>query len=116
MGVFDSISEDSEKIADSGQRYFEKSQEYFKLKIFQQLVISISIVTKVLVIGGFLFVSLFFLAFSAALALGEWLGDQAYGYLIIGLVFLVCVFMVYLYRNVINKKIVQLLSKKFFDS
>ena len=116
MGVFDSVTEDAEKISDSGLKYIEKSQEYYKLKIFQQLTISVSIVTRVLIIGGFLLAALFFMAFAGAIAIGQLLENEALGYLIIGLVFFVFVLIVYLMRNTINQNIIQLFSKKFFDS
>lgn len=116
MGIIDSISETTEKITDSGETYLKKSHEYYKLKIFQQLTISISVVAKFLVIGGLLFSALFFMAFAAALALGDWLDNSALGYLIIGAFFLLLFVGVYLKREVINQQVIQSLSKKFFDS
>jgi len=116
MGIIDSINESTDKIADSGQTYLKKSQEYYKLKIFQQLTISISVVAKVLIIGGLLFSALFFMAFAAALAIGDWLDNRALGYLIIGSFFLLLVLFAYFKRNIINQKVVQALSNKFFES
>lgn len=116
MGIIDSINKTTGKITDSGEVYLKKSQEYYKLKIFQQITISISVVAKVLIIGGLLFSALFFLAFSAALAIGEWLDNLALGYLIIGSFFIVLVLLAYLKRNIINQKIIQALSEKFFNS
>lgn len=116
MGIIDSINKTTDKITDSGGAYLKKSEEYYKLKIFQQLTISISVVAKVLIIGGLLFSALFFIAFAVALAIGEWLNNLALGYLIIGSFFILLVLIVYLKRNIINQKIIQALSEKFFDS
>jgi hypothetical protein len=116
MGVIDSINKTTDKIADSGGNYLKKSEEYYKLKVFQQLTISISVVAKVLIIGGLLFSALFFMAFAVALAIGDWLDNLALGYLIIGVLFVILVIIAYLKRNVINRKVVQALSNKFFDS
>ena len=116
MGIIESINKTTDNIADSGETYLKKSQEYYKLKIFQQITISISVVAKVLIIGGLLFSALFFMAFAAALAIGDWLDNLALGYLVIGSFFVVFVLLAYLKRNIINDKVVQALSKKFFDS
>ena len=116
MNLFESINETSDKIADAGETYVKKSKEYFKLKVFQQLTISISVLAKVLIFGGLLFSALIFLAFAAALAIGTWLESLALGYLIIGSVFVIIGILVYLKRSIINQKIIQSLSHKFFDS
>lgn len=115
MNLFESINETSDKIADTGGTYIKKSEEYFKLKVFQQLTISISVLAKLLIFGVLLFSALIFLAFAAALAIGKWLGSLALGYLIIGSVFIIIAILVYLKRSFINQKIIQSLSHKFFD-
>ena len=116
MNIFESLNDTASKMADAGETYVEKSQAYFKLKIFQQLTVSISMVAKALVIGGLLAFGLLFLAFALALAIGEWLGDLALGYLIVAGVFLITTGLLYLKRAVINKMIIKSLSSKFFDS
>ncbi|WP_417199463.1 phage holin family protein [Bizionia sp.] len=116
MNIFESLSETTGKMTDAGETYVEKSQEYFKLKMFQQLTVSISLVAKALVIGGLLAIGLLFLAFALALAMGEWLGDLALGYLIVAGIFLLVSGIIYLKRAAINKVIIKSLSSKFFDS
>lgn len=115
MNIFESINETSNNIADAGETYVEKSQAYYKLKIFQQVTISVSLVAKTLVIGGLLAIGLFFMAFALALAIGEWLGSLSLGYLIVGGLFLLFTLFVYLGRNIINKWVIKSLSPKFFD-
>ncbi|MCX7547210.1 phage holin family protein [Xanthomarina sp. F1114] len=116
MNFFESINDTSGKMGDAGETYLKKSQEYFKLKVFQQITASISLVTKVLIIGGLLFIGLIFSAFALALAIGQWLGDLALGYLIVALIFLITTVIVYYKRQFINKIIIKSLSSKFFDS
>lgn len=116
MNIFESINHTSGKMADAGETYVKKSQEYFKLKVFQQITVSISLVSKALIIGGLLFIGLFFAAFASALAIGQWLGNLALGYLIVALVFLIATVIVYSKRKFINRKIIKSLSSKFFDS
>ncbi|HLV39601.1 phage holin family protein [Xanthomarina sp.] len=116
MNIFESINHTSGKMADAGETYVQKSQEYFKLKVFQQISVSISLVAKVLIIGGLLFIGLFFLAFALALAIGEWLDNLALGYLIVALLFIITTVIVYYKRAFINNRIIKSLSTKFFDS
>jgi ABC-type antimicrobial peptide transport system permease subunit len=116
MNILETIKETSGKMADAGETYVKKTEEYYKLKVFQQITVSISFVTKGLIIGGVLFLALFFLAFSLAFAIGKWLDSLALGYLIIAALFLIITVILYYNRRVINKKIIQALSSKFFDS
>ncbi|PWK17281.1 hypothetical protein [Xanthomarina spongicola] len=116
MNILETIKETSGKMADAGETYVKKTEEYYKLKVFQQITVSISFVTKGLIIGGVLFLALFFLAFSLAFAIGKWLDSLALGYLIIAALFLIITVILYYNRHVINKKIIQALSSKFFDS
>jgi hypothetical protein len=116
MNLFESINDTSGKVLDAGETYVKKSQEYFKLKVFQQISVSITFLAKALIIGSLLFIGLFFIAFASALALGDWFGNLALGYLIIAGVFLITTVIAYYNRKLINRKIIKSLSSKFFDS
>jgi sterol desaturase/sphingolipid hydroxylase (fatty acid hydroxylase superfamily) len=116
MNILDNINETSGKIADAGETYVKKTEEYYKLKVFQQISVSISFITRGLIIGGVLFLAIFFLAFSLAFALGQWLENFALGYLIVAGLLIVTTLILYYNRHIINKKIIQALSSKFFDS
>ncbi|TYB77079.1 hypothetical protein [Bizionia myxarmorum] len=116
MNVFETISDTTGKMADSGETYIKKTQEYLKLKVFQQLTVSVSLVVKALAVGGLFGIGLLFLAFAAALAIGKWLENEALGYLIVGGVFLILTLIIYLSRSAINNMIIKRFSSKFFES
>jgi len=116
MNILESINDTSGKMADAGETYVKKTEEYYKLKVFHQISVSVSFVTRGLIIGGVLFLALFFLAFSLAFAIGQWLDNYALGYLIVAALLFVITVILYYNRHVINKKIIQTLSSKFFDS
>ncbi|PWI30285.1 hypothetical protein DI383_07450 [Flavobacteriaceae bacterium LYZ1037] len=116
MNIFESLNDTTSKMVDAGEVYVKKTEEYYKLKVFQQISVSISFVTRGLIIGSVLFLALFFLTFSLALAIGEWLDNLALGYLIVAAFFLLVTVILYYNRQVINKKIIRTLSTKFFDS
>ena len=114
--IFESINNTSDKAVDVGEKYLKDTQEYYKLKIFQQLTISISMMAKVLAIGGLLFIGLIFLSFAAAIAIGQWIGNLALGYVIMSGIFFLIGILIYLTRSAINEKIIAKLSPKFFNS
>ncbi len=114
--LFESINNTSDKATEIGEKYIKDTHEYYRLKIFQQLTISISMVAKALIIGGILFIGLFLLAFAAAYAIGDWLNNVSLGYLIVAGLFLLIAIIVYYNRSYINKKVITKMSPKFFNS
>ncbi|RAJ16811.1 hypothetical protein [Olleya aquimaris] len=115
MSVFESLNDTSNQAVDKGEAYLQKSQEYYKLKIFQQLTSSLSLVLKALLIGGLLLIGLVFLAVSSAIAIGNALDSIALGFVIVGALFLVLSGIIYLLRKHINNTVIKTISKSFFD-
>lgn len=115
MSVFENLNNTTEKAVNIGEEYIKSTHQYFRLKIFQQLTYSISIVVKLFAVGSFVIISLFFLAIASAIALGELLGNNFYGYLIVGGVFLLFGFITFIMRKFLEKIVINTLSKKFFD-
>lgn len=115
MNVFESLNDTTNKATDIGEKYIKTSHQYFKLKIFQQLTITMSLLGKFAVIGSLFFIGLIFLAVSGAIAIGEALDNLALGFVIIGGVLLILCFMTYYLRSYINKKVIVEMSRKFFD-
>lgn len=113
--IFESISNTSDKAADIGEKYLKDTQEYYRLKIFQQLSLSISMVAKAFIIGGLLFIGLIFLSVSSALAIGAWIDNAPLGYLIVGAVFIVFSIVMYYNRKFISRGIVKQMSPRFFN-
>lgn len=114
MNVFESINNTSNKATDIGERYFDRTREYVKLKIFQQVSYTVSMVVKALVIGAVLFIGLIFLAAALAIYLGDLLGHVALGYLIVGMFFLIVVLILYKVRYLIDAKIIEKIQIKIF--
>ncbi|WP_027124629.1 phage holin family protein [Gelidibacter mesophilus] len=116
MNIFESINNTSNKASDIGERYIDKSYEYFKLKVFQQLSYTISMAGKALIIGAVLFIGLILLAIAGAIAIGELLQSYALGYLIVGALFLIIAFIIYKVRYLVDARIISKLQSKFFKS
>ena len=115
MSVFDQINQTSSQAVDKGEEFLKKSHEYYRLKIFQQLTSSVSLLVKAVVVGAFILVGLLFLAISAAIGIGKALGSVSLGYLIVGAIFILISVLFYMFRSKINNKVIASLSKTFFD-
>ncbi|AUC77269.1 MULTISPECIES: hypothetical protein [unclassified Olleya] len=115
MTVFESIQDSSNQAIDKGEDYLKKSHEYYKLKVFQQLTTSVSLVLKALLIGGLVLIGFVFIAVGSAIAIGSMLDSFSLGFLIVGLVFMLFSVVIYFNRKQINSKVIQSISKTFFD-
>ncbi|WAC03263.1 phage holin family protein [Lacinutrix neustonica] len=114
MSIFNSLNETSSHAVDTGEKLFKKSYEYYRLKIFQQVSVSISMVLKAILIGGLALIGLFFMAIALAFLIGALIANYAAGFVIVGGLFVLLSVILYLTRNMINKSVVQKLSKTFF--
>ncbi|QCX39179.1 hypothetical protein FF125_12295 [Aureibaculum algae] len=115
MNIFESINESTTNAVKSGENYVKKTEEYLKLKIFQQLSFSLSMLVKIALVGGFIFLGLIFLSIAGAIALGKVLGNIPLGILIVGILLLLFAFIAFLLRKKIDKTIISKYSKSFFD-
>lgn len=115
MTIFESINNNSTKAVELGEAYLKSSHEYYKLKIFEQMTISLSLIMKMILIGGLLFVGFLFLVISGTIALGYLLDNMALGCLIVGSIFALLGFTAYMFRYLISKKVIQIMSPKFFN-
>ena len=115
MGVFNSLNQTSQKAVDYGEEYVQKTQEYYKLKIFQQLTITTSLFCKVAIIGSLALLGVILLIIAGTLALGAFIGSIVYSCLIIAFtIFLICG-IIYRFRVKINSVVITKLTKHFFD-
>ncbi|MFV0566403.1 MAG: hypothetical protein ACK5NB_11295 [Flavobacteriaceae bacterium] len=116
MGLIDFITSRSGQATHYGNLYIKSSEKYVKLKIFEQLSITVSLVVKLLVICGFAFIGALFLAITTAIALGKLLGGLVWGALVVALLFFLFAALVYGFRQKIDNAIVKKLSTKFFET
>ena len=115
MGIIDSLNDTSNKAIDVGEVYYKKTQEYYKLKVFQQLTLNIGMLLKIVVIGGLGFLAFIFLTVAGIIYLGNILESMVIAFLIAGAVFVIFVIIAYIMRKSIDNILVRKLSIKFFD-
>ena len=115
MNVFESIGETTDKATDVSEAYFKATHQYLRLKVFQQLTISVTMIMKLFTISLFVFTGLIFFAIAAAIAIGNTLSNILLGYLMVGVVFMLIGILIYIGRATINKIVIQKMSLKFFS-
>ncbi|EGV44411.2 hypothetical protein BZARG_735 [Bizionia argentinensis JUB59] len=114
MNVFESIGEKTDRAGDIGEKYIKSSHQYFKLKLFQQLTFTVSMIAKLWAVGTFVVLGVIFGSVAGAISLGELLEDLALGYLAVAGIFFVIGLLIYATRNSINKYIIRKIGSKFF--
>ena len=115
MGVLDSINDTNKKATEVGERFLTKSYEYYKLKTFQQLTISVSMIVKLIAVGCFILLGFTFLTIALAFMISDIADSYVIGFSVVGALFLLISLMVYLLRKHINVIIIKALSKPFFS-
>lgn len=113
--MFEGIHNATAEGKEAAKKYAESSYKYFRLKIFQQLTVSIGLIVKLIIIGSLLSLGIIFCAIAGALILGDELGNMAHGYLAMAGIFFVISLIIYLFRKSIDRKILKEISKKFFN-
>ena len=111
MKVFNAIHKTSAEALKNGEQFYKTSFDFYRLKIFQQLTITLSMFFKLLIIGGLVFLGLIFLTIAGAIALGNMLNSMILGCIIIGVLLLVIRVIVYWQRKAINKKVTNITCK-----
>ena len=95
--------------------YLENSEEYIRLKIFKVLMGLITSGAQIMLVGSVLLLALFILSFAASFAIGNALESDYYGFIIIGVFYLVIAILCYVLRDRINGPLLRKFSKQYFD-
>ena len=115
MGIIDSLNETSNKAIDVSEVYVKKTQEYYRLKVFQQLTMTTGMLLKIAVIGGLGFLALIFLTIAGIIFLGNVLDSMVLACLIACGLFIVFLIIAYVLRKKIDNMLIKKLSDKFFN-
>ncbi len=113
--AFEELKHDFSEIDKEVSAYVEHSLEYAKLKSFKISMVLVTYFAKVILVGIFAILTLLFLSLAASYAMGEAFDNLLYGFLIVGLIYFVLGLLGYLIRNRLNKPILRMFSKYYFD-
>ncbi|MBT8179238.1 MAG: hypothetical protein KJO94_04290 [Eudoraea sp.] len=113
--AFEELKHDFSEIDKEVTAYVEHSLEYAKLKSFKISMVLVTYFAKVILVGSFAFLTLLFLSVAASLALGEAFDNYFYGFLSVGLVYFILAIIGYALKDKLNKPILRIFSKYYFD-
>jgi ABC-type multidrug transport system fused ATPase/permease subunit len=114
--AFDKIKENTENIQEQAQAYFESTASYYKLWGFKVAMKSTTMILKFTLILLCFSMVLLFGSLAAALAIGNYFGSYAIGFLIVGAFYLVITFFLFLVKEkVIEGTILEKFSEIFFN-
>ncbi|WP_149276495.1 hypothetical protein [Pareuzebyella sediminis] len=115
MSVFESLNETSNKAVDVGEQLYKKTQEYYKLKVFQQLALTTGMLFKMAIMCSLAFLGLLFFLVGGTLYLSDVFGSLILACIVVGGILLVATVIIYFLRKRIDNYVVRKLSIKFFD-
>ncbi len=113
--AFEELKHDFSEIDKEVSAYVEHSLEYAKLKSFKISMVLVTYFAKVILVGAFAFLTLVFLSLAASFALGEAFNSYLYGFLFVGLLYLILAIIGYALKDRLNKPILRIFSKYYFD-
>jgi ABC-type multidrug transport system fused ATPase/permease subunit len=93
--AFEEIKENAEDLKQEAKRLIEANLQYYKLWGFKILMKSTTTMLKIFLLAVMLTIVTVFFSIAAALGIGYWLDNFAYGFLIIGLIYLILAIVVY---------------------
>lgn len=113
--AFENLKESIADVDSNIKEYVGSNMEYYQLKSFKVLMNSITSLTKILLLGAVILVTILILSFAVSYGIGQALGNTYYGFLVVGLFFVVISFIVYLFRNKLDKPLLKKFSKFYFE-
>ncbi len=113
--LFEKLKEPFVEVQSDTKKVLQSNIDYYKLLIFKIATISLSQLITILIVGFITFFIILFIAIAGAFALGDYLDNNALGFLIVGAVFCVAMLIVLtLKKRMIEKPILSKFSEKYF--
>lgn len=96
---------------DNSQEYLKNSWEYYKLKLFMHSAELTTSILKYSLLGFCVLMGLILSSIALAIFLGSVFENEALGYIAVGTIYFVLMFILFLMRKTIEKIVVLRLSK-----
>ncbi|MCJ7466577.1 MAG: hypothetical protein MUO53_07780 [Maribacter sp.] len=113
--AFEELKDSIKDTEASARSYLESGSDYYKLKVFKFLMQGITSFSKILLVGAVGFLALFLLSLAASYGIGQILDNTFYGFLFVGLFYLLIAILIYVLRNKLNKPLLRKFSEFYFD-
>lgn len=114
MSVFESVNNSSKSATKITKKYVKTSVDYAYLKTFYLTSLSISNVTKIVLVGGMFTIGFVFLLVALAIYLGNVFNDISLGCVAVAVLTFVFALILFALRKMVDKQVIKALSKKFF--
>jgi uncharacterized membrane protein YdbT with pleckstrin-like domain len=93
--AFEEIKENAEDLKQEAKKLIDANLRYYKLWGFKILMKSTTTLLKIFLLAVMLTIVTVFFSIAAALGIGYWLDNFAYGFLIVGVIYLLLAIIVY---------------------
>lgn len=114
--AFEELKENTENFHEHAKGYIESNLAYYKLKGFKVAMKSTTMILKFALILLCLNMVLLFCSIAAGFAIGDYLGSNALGFLIVGGFYLVVTGLLFLIKDrIIEGPILEKFSEIFFN-
>ncbi|MFC6097382.1 competence protein [Flavobacterium qiangtangense] len=113
--AFEKIKENTDELQDRAKEYIDANIAYYKLYGFKIAMKSTTLMLKLFLLGVMLVIVTLFFSIALALAIGYGLDNFAYGFLIVGGIYLVMAILVYYVQDkIVEGPILRTFSKMLF--
>ncbi|MEZ7506359.1 phage holin family protein [Flavobacterium sp. Arc2] len=114
--AFEEIKENVEEIQDQAEAYIESNLAYYKLRTFKMAMKSATTILKFSLILLCFGMVLLFLSLALAFALGNYLDSYPFGFLIVGVIYLLATGLLFLVRDkIVEGPLLEKFSEIFFN-
>lgn len=114
--AFEELKENSEDLLNQAKAFIESNVSYYKLWLFKATMKSTTMMLKLFLLSVMLVIVTLFFSIAAALAIGYALDNFAYGFLIVGAIYLVLSIVVYKVQDdIVEGPILKKFSEFFFN-
>ena len=113
--AFEKIKENTDELQDRTKEFVDANIAYYKLYGFKIAMKSTTLMLKLFLLGMMLVIVTLFFSIALALAIGYGLNNFAYGFLIVGAIYLVLAILVYYVQDkIVEGPILRTFSKMLF--
>lgn len=114
--AFEKIKENTQDLQDQAKGYLDSNVAYYKLWFFKIAMKSTTMILKIFLLAVMLVMVTVFFSIAAAIAIGYALDNFAYGFLIIGGIYLILSILIYKIQDkIVEGPILEKFSEFFFN-
>lgn len=116
MSLKEDIKDKFSEIKSEAKAFLDTNLDYYQLLGFKISSRALGLILKIFALTLFLSIGLLFLSFAAAFAIGHSLQNNTLGFLIVGGIYIVIAYLVYVFRkSLIDIPILKKFSDIFFN-